>query len=336
MISFVWISNYPLRAGSGGSEAYTIGQVRELQRRGVACRIITIGVDNTESKKDFPDVTFDSLESQEQLNDLDDTVVSVIYPLRIKTKHPSHAIMHCPLSLCDRESTFSVASADGQFLMAPSQFSAKLWADFFDRDVSEVPVVYPFAHKAFGDVARPVRSDNKIKVLFAGRLTPDKGIYTLMAALHFSIIEKDRFTFTATTAGEYAPEGKIVRRLLSSHPDFTLVPARKTPKEMAELMAEYDIVVMPTTGLFWREAFGMVSIEAQHAGCRVVAANSGGLPETDCGLLTLVNPDDPFSLAKGLVRAAELGPPTKEERDVARRKFTVEESVDTLLKALKR
>jgi D-inositol-3-phosphate glycosyltransferase len=32
----------------------------------------------------------------------------------------------------------------------------------------------------------------------------------------------------------------------------------------------------------------MTSVEAQHSGCRVIASLSGGLPETDCGILDLV------------------------------------------------
>lgn len=42
-------------------------------------------------------------------------------------------------------------------------------------------------------------------------------------------------------------------------------------------------VVMPSNSHYWHETFGIVSVEAQHAGCRVIASDDGGLPVTDCG-----------------------------------------------------
>ncbi len=61
-------------------------------------------------------------------------------------------------------------------------------------------------------------------------------------------------------------------------PACRVVPARQTPAAMATLMADHDIVVMPSTSQYWHETFGIVSIEAQHTGCRVVASDDGGIP----------------------------------------------------------
>ncbi len=96
-------------------------------------------------------------------------------------------------------------------------------------------------------------------------------------------------------------------------------------------MAEHDIVVVPSSDIYWKEVFGIVSVEGQHAGCRVVASNAGGIPETDCGGLLLVKPDDPLSLANGIARAAYLGPLTVSERLFAATQFTVQASVNRLL-----
>ena len=93
---------------------------------------------------------------------------------------------------------------------------------------------------------------------------------------------------------------------------------------------------MPTTNIFWRETFGMISVEAQHAGCRVVASKTGGLPETDCGGLILTAPDNPLALARGLVKAALKGPLASNERATAVKHFTVERSVDNLLKVIQK
>ena len=105
---------------------------------------------------------------------------------------------------------------------------------------------------------------------------------------------------------------------------------------MAALMAEHDIVVMPSNGQYWHETFGIVSIEAQHAGCRVVASNDGGLPETDCGAVSLVAPDNAEALALGIREAIARGPLALADRRVAATRFTVEQSVDELVAVLDR
>lgn len=79
----------------------------------------------------------------------------------------------------------------------------------------------------------------------------------------------------------------------------------------------------------------MLSIEAQHAGCRVVASNIGGLPETNCGLLTLVEPRSPLALITGIKQAVALGQATTKERGKAAAQFTLHESVTELLRVLR-
>jgi len=93
---------------------------------------------------------------------------------------------------------------------------------------------------------------------------------------------------------------------------------------------------MPSNSQYWQETFGIVSIEAQHAGCQVVASDDGGLPETDCGAVTLVVPDDAEALARGLRAAIAGGPLSASGREVAAARFTVRKSVDDLLAVLAR
>ena len=178
------------------------------------------------------------------------------------------------------------------------------------------------ARQRNGKVPRPVRR----------RLSPEKGIYTLLETLHIDIINEDpALTFTATTAGADKPQGKIIERLLGEHPGISLVATCKTPARMAALMAGHDIVVMPSNSQYWHETFGIVSIEAQHSGCRVIASDDGGLPETDCGGVVLVRPDNAEALAWGIREAMDSGPLSAAARQDAGTRFTVGQSVDTLL-----
>ena len=173
-------------------------------------------------------------------------------------------------------------------------------------------------------------------MLYAGRLSPEKGIYTFLSMLHTDLIDDDpSLFFTVTTAGADKPQGHIIESMLRTHPRVDLVAARTTPAGVATLMAEHDVVVMPSNGQYWHETFGIVSIEAQHTGARVVASDDGGLPETQCGVLQLVEADNSEALALGIIEALSRGRVSTSERNAAARCFTVSQSVDALLDVLR-
>ncbi|HSD56276.1 MAG TPA: glycosyltransferase [Candidatus Saccharimonadales bacterium] len=335
MISFVWSSKYPFIAGSGGSETYTAGQIRELQRRGIATRIITLGHGEKDGRDDFPDIPFLALKSKEQLANLDDTLVYITYPLKVKTKRQAYAILHCPPpNFAHGDPLYNRESFKGVKLITASRFAAGLWRRWLHKGLMRMGTVHPHADEAFSKVVRPKAKANRARVLFAGRLKADKGIYTLLAALHMEDLEEVPFDLTVTTAGSNTDEGKAILKMLHANPEVNVMPARRNPQEMAKLLANYDVLVMPSTNIFWQELFGMLSIEAQHAGCRVVASRAGGLPETNLGGAVFVKPDDPKALAAGLAKAIGLGPLTAEERQAATSRFTVAQSVDKLLKVI--
>jgi glycosyltransferase involved in cell wall biosynthesis len=336
MISFVWSSKYPFIAGSGGSETYTAGHIRELTRLGIPARIITIGHGTNDGREDFPDIEFLALDNKEELSELDDLLVYITYPLQVKTSHQPYAILHCPPPNFSHGDPLYVRKAfKGIKLIAASRFAAGMWRRYLRTAAGRISIVYPFAHDAFSAIKRPkTPKRDYTRILFAGRLSPDKGIYTLLAALHMETLAGEKFKVTVTTAGSNAEEGKIILRLVKAHPQIRVVRARKNSQEMAKLIANHDIVVMPSSNIFWQELFGMLSIEAQHAGTRVVASRSGGLPETNLGGATFVQPDNPKSLAAGMAKAIQLGPLTAAERRAAVKDFTVTNSVDSLLKSI--
>ena len=332
MISFIWSPGNPLPAGTGGSENYTIGQVRELTRRGIPAQVVTVGLGASDGRDEFADIPFLSLPTLAGVSQLDSTVIFVNEPHAVPTRHPAFLILHNPPPIRERERAFAVEGTKERALIATSRYAAALWSGYLDVDVATISVVYPFAEPGFAIQSRPNREAGKSRVLFAGRLSPEKGIYTLLETLHIDIIERDPgLTFTATTAGADKPQGKIIERLLRTHPGISVVASCKTPSTMAALMARHDIVVMPSNSQYWHETFGIVSIEAQHSGCRVVASDDGGLPETDCGGIVLVSPDNAEALAWGIREAADNGPLSAAARYDAGVMFTVGQSVDALL-----
>lgn len=330
MISFVWSSIYPIMAGTGGSENYTLGHIHELQRRGIPVRIITVGFGEKDGRGEFPDIEFMSVDSMDELAELDDILISVSEPLTVKTKNTSYTILHCPPG--DVRLTKSFAKGSNTKPIVTSHHAASVWAKVLDIPAGDIPVVYPFAETDFA-IVKPTKS-KFTRVLFAGRLTPDKGVYTLLWTLHSDKIDFKKFKFTVTNAGAHTPDGKILLPILEHHSHITVVNAKKTPKAMAKLFAATDILVMPSSFLWWDEMFGIVSIEAQHAGCRVVASNGGGIPETDCGGLILVEPDNPKALEEGIFEAAKRGRLNERQRKNAISRFTLSDSVDKLLEVI--
>ena len=333
MISFVWELGLPLPAGTGGSENYTIGQVRELNRRGINAQIVTVAAGHSDGRAEFAGIPFRSLRSVADVGKLDGTVVFVTEFPAVATRNPAYQFLHIPPPLREGERRRIAAQTHGRTLIATSRFGAQLWSTFLGLGPDAVRVVYPFAEPCFAVQARPNADPAAIRVLYAGRLSPEKGIYTLLEMLHNDLIVASdlNLSFTVTTAGADKPQGHIIHRLLEAHPGITLVPARKSPRAMAELMADHDVVLMPSNGQYWHETFGIVSIEAQHAGCRVVASDDGGLPETDCGAVTYVDPDNAEALALGLRTAIAEGRLSPTERRLASARFTVGQSVDELL-----
>ncbi|HET6747036.1 MAG TPA: glycosyltransferase family 4 protein [Candidatus Saccharimonadales bacterium] len=336
MISFIWPrSANNFLSGIGGSESYTIGQTRELNARGIDAQVVTLKSDDDGDLPQIPRVPFLPL-SKEETAKLE-IPIFVLEPQLLKTRHPSYVILHCPPPPLERgEHDFYVKGVEGRKVIVSSQYAAQLWADDLGIRRSEIGVAYPFADSVFAKQPRQKKSSKKKRVLLASRLHPDKGIYTFLAALHFTyILPPDEFEFDVVMAATDTPEGKIIEPMLKVHPYLNLLPPAVGPGEVAKMMARYDIVLMPSNAQFYHETFGMNSVEAQHAGCRVVASRDGGLVETDCGGVTFVEPDNPYELARGIATAAGLPPLTDEQRRRASTMYTVKQSVDQLLNILK-
>jgi D-inositol-3-phosphate glycosyltransferase len=329
MISFVWPPGAPMLAGTGGSETYTAGQIRELLRRGIKAQVVTIGHGLKDGRKDFTDIPFVALANESEISQLPGTVVFVNETYPVPTKNKAAVILHyIPPKLAKRKQW--QADIVDKIVIATSVYSGQQWALFLDIPYSRLHIVLPFADPVFGNTPRSQPS-KKTRILYAGRLHPEKGIYTILEMMHEKIMRQNGHRVSIVTAGQHVEEGQTIAHMLLDYPYAQLIPARKSVAEMASLLARNDILLMPSV---FAEPFGMLSVEAQHTGCRVVASNIGGLPETNCGLLTLVEPRNPKALIKGIEQAVALGPATKRERDKASNSFTLGESVDGMLSAL--
>ena len=162
------------------------------------------------------------------------------------------------------------------------------------------------------------------KLLFVGRISPEKGLHLLVDA--FNELQAERPELELTLVGEEeAPEPGMLVRLSGDEQireleEFYAAPygetlrARLTPAARrrvrftgvvpySEVAAHYraaDVFVLPSL----MEAFGMPLAEAQVAGLPVVAARTGGIPDVVEHDVTglLVPRGDPVALTAALRR----------------------------------
>ena len=329
MISFVWSDTQP--------ESFTIGHIRELTERGIPARVITLGLGKNDGREFYEDVEFLDIESPEVLSELDDVLVFVNFPIDIPTKKQSFVFYHIPpLDRRNRVVDYKSAQKD-QIILTNSRYLRTVWADYLDVNPNKIHIVYPFADPAFAKVKRTARfQTDSTRVLFAGRLVPEKGIYLLMEAIHHNVLQDGNFSLTVTNAGNQTSPGDVIEHILHAHPSIRVIKARTSPAEMARLYARYDIVVVPSNHTYWHEAFGMVSVEAQHSGCKVVASKADGLLETNCGELVYFEAGNSYDMARKIASAAKAGPLLPEQRADTVLHFTREASVNSLLAVIDR
>jgi D-inositol-3-phosphate glycosyltransferase len=331
MISFIWPSREAMLAGTGGSETFTAGHVRELIRRGIDVQVVIVGPAITQSRQNFPDIPFVGLTDEGQISDLPGIVIFINQAYDVPTRHKAAIILHCAVP-SKVEQHERKKDAEGKIIFATSVYNAQQWALYLEIPSSTINVVMPFADPIYGNVRRS-NPGRKVRVLYAGRLHPEKGIYTILEMMHQYEMKILDVNMSIVMAGQHVEEGRTIARMLKGYTYAKLLDPRKTVASMAELLAKTDILLMPSV---FAEPFGMLSVEAQHCGCRVIASSLGGLPETNCGLLTLVEERNPQALITAIREAIALGLSTKKERKLAINKFTLGKSVDSLLKYIPR
>lgn len=331
MISFIWPSGEAMLAGTGGSETFTAGHVRELARRGIDVQVVVVGPAIKQSKHDFPDIPFLGLGDKSEIGNLPGTVVFINRAYNVPTKHKSAIILHCAVP-SKVEQGERKRDIEGKRVIATSVYNAQQWALYLEIPSSTIDVVMPFADPVYGNTRRS-KPGKRVRVLYAGRLHPEKGIYTVLEMMHQYEMGILDVNMSVVMAGQHVEEGRTIGRMLKGYKYAKLLEPRKTVASMAQLLANTDILLMPSV---FAEPFGMLSVEAQHSGCRVIASSLGGLPETNCGLLTLVEERNPQALITAIREAIALGLSTTKERTASVDEFTLGKSVDSLLKCLPR
>ena len=116
--------------------------------------------------------------------------------------------------------------------------------------------------------------DNCIKLIFLGRLTPDKGWDFTLSLLTKLLqkIDKDKIAFLVVGDGE--TRDKIAEQLTQLETNFHLF-GRVSPEAIPELLANCDLHVTTSE----KETRGLTIIEAFASGIPVLAPRAGGVRE---------------------------------------------------------
>lgn len=153
----------------------------------------------------------------------------------------------------------------------------------------------------------PQRTDRHLKILYAGRLYPEKGIDTLIQAIMGLVGGPGKRKISLSVAGSGSVEYEnhlhqlVQQSGLTTHVTFL---GWMPPAEMPALLRKFDVLVLPSV---WPEPFSRSVLEGMISGLVVVATRTGGTPEIivngENGLLFM--PNDSEDLARKIASLAD-------------------------------
>ena len=120
---------------------------------------------------------------------------------------------------------------------------------------------------------------NEFLILYAGRLSSEKGVYELIEAVQKATIPNVQLMIVGATyygsnvVSSYEKKLKDAAQPLKNKITFTGYIPRS---EMGEFYREADVAVFPA---MWDEPAGLTIIEAMYEGTAVITTDSGGIPE---------------------------------------------------------
>ena len=155
----------------------------------------------------------------------------------------------------------------------------------------------------------PVGAQRDVDILFAGRITKDKGVFDLLHAVGCVSFQNRALKLVFAGAGESLHELKQLCKALP-HDTEVIFSGSLASHEVAAWMRRSKVLVLPTTK-FWIETSGLVLLEALASGCRIVGTDNGGISENCSGFGHIVPMDNPVALRHAIdIELRRVGHPT--------------------------
>jgi glycosyltransferase involved in cell wall biosynthesis len=151
------------------------------------------------------------------------------------------------------------------------------------------------------------QDEHSLNLLYAGRLTSDKGIDTAIEAMTKLVYDQGHRNIRLSLAGSGSAEYENLLRGLVNQTgltDYVSFLGWVPPQEMPGLLRKFDVLLLPS---IWPEPFARVLLEGMISGAVVVTTPTGGTPEivTDGENGLLFSPGNPEDLARKIVRLVD-------------------------------
>ncbi|MDQ2692868.1 MAG: glycosyltransferase family 4 protein [Chloroflexota bacterium] len=231
---------------------------------------------------------------------------------------------------------------------APSGFQHAICVSAATRNVlveAGVPVSHARIIHTGLDVERYLNSREQhashgenegLNLLYAGRISPEKGISTLIEAMSKLVNEQGKQYIRLSLAGSGSVEHESHLRQLVSQSGLTdnvSFLGWVQPEDLPDLLRQFDVLVLPS---IWPEPFARAVLEGMISGLVVVAARTGGTPEiiVDGKNGLLFAPNDPEDLAKKIAYLLNDPESRKQMRSAGRQtildRFTMTKMMDQI------
>ena len=197
-------------------------------------------------------------------------------------------------------------------------------------DAQRVVVAPYFTRPPAASCARPASTQREMRLLFVGRIVPEKGLHHLLQAMP-ALGDDVRLLVNGDGPARAAAEAQARQLGIEGRVDFL---GWTDQDKLAECYEKADAVAMPS---LWPEPFGLVGIEAMSYGLPVVGYGSGAIPEwlTDGVTGHVVARGDIEGLARRARQILEDGALRqrmgKAAQDRVREQYTAARHLDTLL-----
>ena len=171
-------------------------------------------------------------------------------------------------------------------------------------------------------------------IMYSSGFSVVKGVHILLKAIREVSKEISDVRLVVTNVNEVGREMLSYVARKEGVDRFVDVVGYVPRDKLYELYSHSRAVIMPSV---WPEPFGLVAAEANMLGVPVVASSIGGLPEIVEDGVTgyLVKPNDPHSLAEGIIRVFKSNFSREEIHKRTFRKFNPYITVENLLKFFK-